>query len=302
MADDKSERPIIIIKKKKGGHAHHGGAWKVAFADFMTAMFALFLVLWILTQSQEVKEAVASYFRHATDYEGKPDTFLRGNEGLMDFKQGRMDNNPESIDTEKPKGNAPPGDGGKEKGEPSASVSGGQGKLIASDSKRPQAEVKDREMDETKDFLALHDKIMATLNSTASFNRVQDNLMIQVLEEGLLIQVMELEKSPLFETGQDVFRLGIRSSLEAIAAELSKLPNKLEIDGHGTSITNSYSEKKKWMASVAIADLARAQMEKGGLKPQQVSRVSGCADRRPLEGAARRITIFVRPRQWVDRY
>ena len=65
-------RPIIIVKKKAAAHAgHHGGAWKVAFADFMTAMFALFLVLWILAQSQEVKSAVASYFRHPTDYEAR---------------------------------------------------------------------------------------------------------------------------------------------------------------------------------------------------------------------------------------
>ncbi len=57
------EQPIIIIKKKVHGHGHHGGAWKVAFADFMTAMFAMFLVLWLVNQSSDVKAAIAGYFQ-----------------------------------------------------------------------------------------------------------------------------------------------------------------------------------------------------------------------------------------------
>jgi chemotaxis protein MotB len=61
MADD--QQPIIIKKIKKGGHGHHGGSWKVAFADFMTAMMAFFLVMWLVGQEDRVKEAVAGYFR-----------------------------------------------------------------------------------------------------------------------------------------------------------------------------------------------------------------------------------------------
>ncbi len=57
------EQPIIIVKRRARGHAHHGGAWKVAFADFMTAMFAMFLVLWLVNQSSDVKAAIAGYFQ-----------------------------------------------------------------------------------------------------------------------------------------------------------------------------------------------------------------------------------------------
>lgn len=78
-------------RRKRARHEHHGGAWKVAFADFMAAMFALFLVLRILSQSQDAKSAASSYFRHATDYEGKADETLRGNQGLQENKQGRLD-------------------------------------------------------------------------------------------------------------------------------------------------------------------------------------------------------------------
>ncbi|MBX3147615.1 MAG: OmpA family protein [Gemmatimonadales bacterium] len=63
MANKDREQPIIIVKKKVAGHGHHGGAWKVAFADFMTAMFALFLVLWLVNQSSDVKSAIAGYFQ-----------------------------------------------------------------------------------------------------------------------------------------------------------------------------------------------------------------------------------------------
>ena len=66
------EQPIIIIKKKGHGHGHHGGAWKVAFADFMTAMFAMFLVLWLVNQSSDVKSAIAGYFQ---DPLGRADEF-----------------------------------------------------------------------------------------------------------------------------------------------------------------------------------------------------------------------------------
>ena len=72
MANKDRETPIIIIKKVVGGHGHHGGAWKVAFADFMTAMFALFLVLWLVNQSSDVKAAIAGYFQ---DPLGRADEF-----------------------------------------------------------------------------------------------------------------------------------------------------------------------------------------------------------------------------------
>ena len=72
MSSKDREQPIIIIKKVVRGHGHHGGAWKVAFADFMTAMFALFLVLWMVNQSSDVKAAIAGYFQ---DPLGRADEF-----------------------------------------------------------------------------------------------------------------------------------------------------------------------------------------------------------------------------------
>jgi chemotaxis protein MotB len=302
MAEKEAPKTIIVFKKKKGKHAHHGGAWKVAFADFMTAMFALFLVLWILTQSQEVKEAVASYFRHPTDYEGTPDVFMRGNDGLMDHKQGRMDNDATVIEIESA-GNKQAGDAGNNPGKTATSVSGGKGQLSPPEGLRPKVVSKVEDIDEVRTFLELAEKLWEVLGTTSSFNKIKDNLLIQALEDGLLIQLLEQEKSPLFEDGQDVFKPAIRQALGVVAKELSTLPNKMEIDGHGKSIANFYTEKQKWLASTYIADLTRMEMERGGLKPQQIIRVSGCADTRPMGPAgSRRISILVRPRQWQERY
>src|SRR5512138_2619775 len=65
---DPAKRPIIVVKKKKGGHGHHGGAWKVAYADFVTAMMALFIVLWLMSSNEEVQQAVGGYFRDPQGY------------------------------------------------------------------------------------------------------------------------------------------------------------------------------------------------------------------------------------------
>ena len=87
-----NNRPIIIVKKKGGHSGHHGGAWKVAFADFITALMALFLVLWLVGQSQKVKEAVAGHFRNPPGIlDGSRSGLLPGNEGVNEAIQPKED-------------------------------------------------------------------------------------------------------------------------------------------------------------------------------------------------------------------
>src|SRR5688572_13711694 len=95
-----NNRPIIIVKKKGGHAAHHGGAWKVAFADFITALMALFLVLWLVGQSQKVKEAVAGHFRNPPGIlDGSRSGLLPGNEGVNEEIQPKEDS-PVSFEDE----------------------------------------------------------------------------------------------------------------------------------------------------------------------------------------------------------
>lgn len=301
------KRPIIIVKKK-GGHGHHGGAWKVAFADFMTAMFALFLVLWILTQSQEVKTAIASYFRHPTDYEGKPDVTIRGNNGLMDNKQGRLDNAPRVIE-DKSENKSGANAGGE--GQTPESVSGGAAPMSPDPGLRPMPveRPEEQEADEIRSFLKITDELWKVLGTSSSFQRFKDGIVIESIEDGLVIQVVEMPNSPLFEQGSTTFRPAIKQALTVIGQELAKFPkNKIEIDGHATEIAGHYGPEQKWMASTMLADLARIQLMKGGMDVKQISKVSGCADSRPLKlnqvnPLNQRISILMRPFRWrPERY
>lgn len=300
-----AQRPIIIIKKKKAGHAHHGGAWKVAFADFMTAMFALFLVLWILTQSQEVKSAVANYFRHPTDYEGKPDSNLHGNNGLMESRQGRMDNISNVLQIEIKKETS---DGA---GQTPESIAGGSAPATAEAGLRPEIieRVEEQEKDEMRSFVKIADDLWMILGMDPSFKRFKDNIMMESMEDGLVIQLVEQLNCPLLEDGGLEFKPSIKKALSLLGRELAKYPNKLEIDGHAADISHLSGGTKKWVGSSMLADLARGELESAGLKPGQVTKVAGCADARPLNPRTssdplnRRVSILVRPRQWhPERY
>ena len=247
MAEERV-RTIIIYKKKKGEHGHHGGAWKVAFADFMTAMFALFLVLWILTQSQEVKTAVASYFRHPTDYEGKPNAIFHGSDSLMENRQGRQNNLQNVLEI-----NATVKSADSEgKGEQPESVSGGVGKDVAEPGLRPELveRVEDQEKDEVRTFLKIADDLWVKLGMNSSFKKFKDNLLIEAIEDGLVIQLVEQPGAPLFEDGRPDFKPAIRECLAVLAKELTRYTNKLEIDGHGNAVPQIIAPEQKWVASI----------------------------------------------------
>lgn len=297
---------IVYKKKKSRDHPHHGGAWKVAFADFMTAMMALFLVLWIMSQSQEVKQAVAYYFRHPTDYEGKADAILRGNMGLMNHKSGRLDTAPNIIDT--------PGAGSRQEvryrnSTSAESVAGAPATIAAEAGLRP-AEVErlqEQEKDEVRTFLDLADNLWDQLGMDPAFLRVKDRILIETHEDGLVVQLLEGREEGLQEQFSDRLHPTIRNVLATIAKRLSDLPNKLEIDGHGTGSGKTVSGK--WLESAHLADLARSELLRAGMRQDQITKVAGCADTRllnpknPTDSINRRISILVRPRQWrPERY
>ena len=288
-----SPRTIIIVRKAKHDD-FHGGSWKVALADFMTAMFALFLTLWILTQSQEVKTAVAAYFRHPTEYEGKPDTIFRGNDGLFEHRQGRLDNEPVVIDA---------GPGGKEMApQTPQSVSGSTTMPQGSSGVRPKADMErpeDEQRDEITTFLRVADTLWKKLGVS---RQSKDSVRIETHEEGLLIQLVAQPNVPLLDERGSNLSAPIREALGIIGRELGKSTgNKVEISGHNWTAEDP---TRKWVSSADLADLARAEMERAGLRAAQVSRVAGCADARPLNpGLPRdplnqRVSILFRPRQW----
>jgi chemotaxis protein MotB len=259
MAD--AQQPIII-KKKKGGHGgHHGGAWKVAFADFMTAMMAFFLVMWLVGQKPEVREAVGGYFRDPGKYMTQGSSgVLKGSQSVMPTEDLSLGTRPSKTDTEK-------------KG------------------------LMDLEKEQMNSVAR---GIIMELEKQEAFNRLKKNIKIQLTSEGLRIILNESENSPaFFEPGSSKLLQKSAIILMTIAHELGKLENKLVIEGHTDASFSGSKDYSNWELSADRANAARQLMDVSGLKKEQVREVRGFADQFPMiannpnDARNRRVTIVV---------
>lgn len=257
---EKAEQPIII-RKKKGGHGgHHSGAWKVAFADFMTAMMAFFLVMWLVGQKDEVRQAVAGYFRDPGKYntEGKAGV-LKGSESMIEA------NGPSNgiLDQKNPTG------GGPSDQEKNALT------LVAK-------------------------SILEELSRQDAFERLKKNITLQLTSEGLRIVLNESENSAaFFEPGSSKLLQQSAVILITIAKELGTLQNRLVIEGHTDAAYGGEKGYTNWELSADRANAARRLMEVSGLWDGQIREVRGFADEFPMIQNApydhrnRRVTIVV---------
>ncbi len=259
MAEN-SEQPIIIKRIKKGGASHHGGAWKVAFADFMTAMMAFFLVMWLVGQSPEVKQGVAGFFRNPGKYQqqGKSGV-LKGSGAIMDTKS---ESSPSPIKNKK----------------------GGM-----ADKEGEQKEMK----------LAARN-ILDELKKQEEFQRLKNNVKMQLTSEGLRIILNESDDVPaFFEPGSAKLLQKSAIILITIAKELGRLDNHLVIEGHTDASYAGGKDYTNWELSADRANSARALLEVSGLYEGQVREVRGYADKFPMivadpsDERNRRVTLIV---------
>ena len=266
----RDESPARRVVKKKGGHGgHHGGAWKVAYADFVTAMMALFIVLWITGQSKNVKEAISGYFKDPAGFQTKGSAALLAGGGAspIALKGG---------DAAKPPEPTPPpaeGQGDKE----------GNGK---SDRERLEAAA---------------EHINQILQALPQFQALKDQVQVQIINDGLRVQLLEGKLGAFFDVGSSRMRKNSEELLRAIAQELAKLPNQVAIEGHTDARPyGSRRDYTNWELSVDRANSARRAIEAAGVRPNQVAQVVGYADQQlqnpqdPLDTANRRISIIVR--------
>lgn len=246
---DQPLQPIIVVKKVVG-HGHHGGAWKVAYADFVTSMMSLFIVLWIVNQDQAVKEAVAGYFRDPGAFSasgaGGP---LGGQSILPDAGQGIMEGMQE------------------------------QAKRLLEEAA---------------------EELREQLSGMEHFEQIMKQIEIKMTDSGLNIQMVEMSNSLFFDVGSAHLSASAEEVLKVLARQLSKLPNKLAIEGHTDS--RPYpggAEYTNWELSAERANSARRFMIAHGLPAGQVAEVSGYADTRlrhpedPADVGNRRISITV---------
>lgn len=258
-------RPIIIVRRKKVVHGHHGGAWKIAFADFMTALMALFLVLWLLSSSSPAhKQAVAEYFSTP-----------------LIAAIGAGDRNASST-------SVIPGGG------PDHSFSEGERDRI--DPREQQLLAEERERMEE-----LREKIESVINANVQLREIRDQIQIDVTPEGLRIQLVDTEQRPMFELGSVRLAPYMKTLLRTIAPMLNQLPNRIQISGHTDSVPYVGGEAgySNWELSADRAGASRRELVAGGLATEKLLRVSAMADRVPFPGAApnaasnRRIMIVV---------
>lgn len=255
------QQPIIIKKGKKHGHAGaHGGAWKVAFADFMTAMMAFFLVMWLTGQKDEVKQAVAGYFRDPGKFH------LQGRSGVLEGSASAI----------------------KSEAEPTAMLNGPKKPDYL-----PSAEEKKR-------LSVAAENILQELEKHDAFKRLKKNIKIQMTSEGLRIILNESENSPaFFEPGSAKLLQKSAIILVVIAKELGHLSNHLVIEGHTDGNFTGRKGYSNWELSADRANSARQLMEVSGLYKGQVREVRGFADKFPMitdnpnDPRNRRVTIVV---------
>ncbi len=258
---EENQQSIIIKKVKKGGHGgHHGGAWKVAFADFMTAMMAFFLVMWLVGQKSEVREAVAGYFRDPGKFQNK------GKEGVLKGSASVIPINNQPlilIDNDKEKGMGP-------------------------------------EKKEKEQLSLAAKKILKSLEEERIFRKLKDNIKIQMTSEGLRIILNESENSPaFFEPGSAKLLQESAVILIKIARELGNLENRMVIEGHTDASYSGSKDYTNWELSVDRANSARMLLSASGLSENQVREVRGFADqfpmilKKPNDARNRRISLVV---------
>ena len=285
--DSGEVQPIIVIKKiKKVAGGHHGGAWKVAYADFVTAMMAFFLLLWLLNvTTSEQRDAIANFFdpTHPTINDSKS-----GAGGVMGgttiSTEGSMSSTMQEI-------RLPNNSGAARKG---AAVSAEGSKSTAK-----QLEEKLREREE-KRFEQAKKEIEKSLKENPDLAELQKHLMVDITPEGLRIQIIDQEDQPMFQSGSAQVLEKARKLIVLAAGVIKTMPNSVSIRGH----TDAYKYKSgatytNWELSADRANSTRRVLLESSIDEKRLSNVMGKADRehmfpdKPLDARNRRISIIL---------
>ncbi|MGY2799789.1 chemotaxis protein MotB [Ewingella americana] len=257
--------PIVVVRRKKGKHGggHHGGSWKIAYADFMTAMMAFFLVMWLISISSP-KELVqiAEYFRTPLAV--------------------AITNGPRSSDATSP---IPGG------GDDPTQQDGEVHKMIQSQG----------DQREIGDLQRLQEKLEQMLISDPRLKDLRPHLMINLTEQGLRIQIIDSQNRPMFQLGSATVEPYMRYILRAIAPVLDDFPNKISLAGHTDDMPYAMGERgySNWELSTDRANASRRELTAGGLSEGKVLRVMGMGSTMQLkdhpsgDAINRRISILV---------
>ncbi len=256
---------IRIVKKKNAGHGHHGGAWKVAYADFVTAMMAFFMVMWLIGMDAQTRAAIAAYFRDPVGFMEA----VRKNEAIFTINDA-----------------VPPGG----KNTPNMPRAAKDGKTALK---------KDRKT-EQQELEAFKQYMERALSNIPELSRLKEFVKIEFVKEGLRIELLEGKEPVFFQTGSATITPAARRLLELIAKKISQLDNRVIVEGHTDAQPYRYGGGySNWELSSDRANAARRVLEAGGLWKGQVAEVRGYADTRlrdpmnPFHFSNRRVSLLI---------
>jgi len=282
-------RPIIIKRVKKASHDFHGGSWKVAFADFATAMMAFFLLLWLTgNTTEEEREAISGYFNDPAGVanKGGATTSIIG-EGGADAAVIRIE-------------------------APKAESSENDDTARIDDSVRID-ELDDEqladlaEQQELLQLEALKKDLEELVYTSDAFTEYKDQVFIDITPSGLRIQIVDKDKRPMFDSASAELKYYSTSILTGLAGVLAQVPNKLSITGH-TDAT-PFTEREdygNWELSSDRANAARRVLNQSGINEDKIARVEGFSSSilfdadKPYAPINRRIAIIVLKQSAAD--
>ena len=273
------KRPIVVKRTKKVAGAHHGGAWKIAYADFVTAMMAFFLLMWLLgSVSRQELAGISEYFKTP----------------LMVALTGGSSS---AESTSKIKGGGT--DLTRERGEVRKSEIKPE-KMI--NLKTATEEIlrieKQKELDRLKDLKASIEK---AIDANPKLQQFKKQILLDITTEGLRIQIVDEKNRPMFQSGSAKLEPYTKEILHEIGAMLNQVPNKISLSGHTDAQPYSLGEKgySNWELSADRSNASRRELIEGGIGEDKVVRVVGLSSAvlfdktDPLNPINRRISIIV---------
>jgi len=283
-ASGKPLQPIIIKRVKKGGHGAHGGAWKIAYADFVTAMMAFFLLMWLLGSTSEGdKKGISDYFNAPLKVtllggtgSGASDSILPGGGDDLTKSTGQVESGDEKLKTR----------------EVAAKVA--------------QAEQKRQDR---KRIENLREKIENVINANVQLAEYKNQIRLEMVQDGLNIQIVDDQNRAMFNVGSALVQPYMRDILRSIGTALTDVENRISLTGHTDATPYGSGERaySNWELSADRANASRRELVSAGLPEGKLARVVGLASSQPLEPDQplapinRRISILVMTREAEER-
>ncbi len=276
MAEDKNKRPIVIKRIKKMAAGHHGGAWKIAYADFVTAMMAFFLLMWLLGSTAKGDlQGISEYFKTPLH------VALSGGSGSGDsssiIKGGGQD--------------LTRSEGQVKKGELPA-----EKKVI--NLKAAQQEFLRKERKQLDELKANIEKM---IESNTKLQKFKNQILLDITTEGLRIQIVDEQNRPMFQSGRAQLESYTTEILHEIGKTLNDVPNKISLSGHTDAAVYGGGSRgySNWELSADRANASRRELIIGGMSEEKIVRVVGLSSavlfnkEDPLSPTNRRISLIV---------